>query len=210
MQKVTNRLAPFLLGAASLFIAVTALLFCLFAGGKPLILSVSGSPEDTVTAFMDELCRGSYEAASACCLVPLPDENAPTDTDAALLYRVLRENTDWELSGALRRSGRLAQAEILLHQPDAAALTADLKEAVLARLSEYVEEAAHSSDIYKEDGSYRDEVVMQAWDDALQGRLDLREEYMTTTFLLLSLTAEDGSWKIVPDEALIRALSGGV
>lgn len=211
MQKKRFRPASLLLGAAALITACAALLLCLSAlGSPPLYLSAKGSAEEVSALFMDSLCAGDYDRAAAYCSTALPEENAPADDDAAMIYAALRESLAWEQAGEVQQKGFRAMVPVRLHHLDMTTLTEGLKEEVNAILAVYVEQAASAADIYNDDGSYRDEVVMRAWNEALETRLSRKDDYMTSTLLPLYLSAGDGSWKAAADEALLRALSGGL
>ena len=211
MQKRTLFPAPLLLGAAALLAAFAAFFLCLSAADSPpLFLNAEGSPDEAAALFMDSLCAGDYDRAAAYCSTTLPEENVPSDADAVMVYEALQQSLSWEAAGETRLNGHRALIPVRLHHLDLAVLTAGLKEEVHSLLAGYVESAANASDIYNDDGSYRDEVVMQAWNEALQTRLEQPDNYMTSTLFPLYLTAGDGSWKAAADEALLRALSGGL
>ena len=93
--------------------------------------------------------------------------------------------------------------------PDADALLEGIDVDVNALLARRVENARRSEDVYNDDGSYRREIVLAVYDEALSARLAAeapRRSFSVTT----ELEYQDGAWKIVPTRELLAALSGGL
>lgn len=189
---------------------LAALLLCTVGPDKPVTLLGAPAPDPAAESFLDALNGGDYAAASALCLTPLPGEVPPEDEDAAALYDVIRASWQGELSGSAVLEGNSAFIPVRFSSIDANALCAGLKDDVNALLSSYVEAAALASDVFAEDGSYRDEVVLKAWNEAFSARLERSEEYLLEHDLTLELRYADYRWQIVPDSAWLTAMAGGV
>lgn len=209
MKKTSRALPAVLWGALAAAVAMLALRLCLAApGATPLLLASAGDPGDTAAAFLDTLCAGDYAGASAYVLGGLPAEEPPTDADAARVWARVRESWRWEREGEAIVVGTGARQAIRLSCLDAQALTAGLTDDVNARLARYVEQAALASEVYNADNSYREEVVLRAWNEALDARLSAADGSLVTTALELELRYADGAWQVLGSEALMRALSG--
>ena len=202
--------------SVSLWVGV-ALCFALMAvvllGGhsdSALLFFPKGSPEDCVDGFFAALEKGDYADASALCTPALPLESYPREADAARVYEALCASRRWQRQGAARRNGNRATLQGSLTVLDPAALTEGLQEDVNAVLAELVAQARLASEVYNEDGSYRDETVMKAWDTALSARLDRADDYTADLPLTLRLIYRDGAWLVQVDEELMQALSGGI
>ncbi len=193
----------------ALAFVLTALLFA-FRSGDTLLLFPRGSAEETADAFFAALESGDYAGASGLCLPALPKEERPGEADAALVYDALRESLRWQREGEGERRGSRAVVRGSLTVLDPAALTRGMKDEVNAILAQRVSQARLSSEVYNEDGSYREAVVMEAWNSALAARLEQADTYYITLPLTLSLEYTGGQWHLEANEALISALSGGL
>lgn len=194
----------------ALCFALLAVALLFVPGDSALLFFPKGAPEDCADGFFSALENGDLAAASAFCIPALPPESYPDEADTARIYDALCESRRWQRQVAAERRGNRATLSGTLTVLDPAALTGGLKEDVNAVLATLVAEARLASDVYNEDGSYKDEVVMRAWDTALSARLDRVGDYVTDLPLTLHLLYRDGQWRIETDEALMRALSGGL
>lgn len=189
-------------------LVAVALLFA--SGDSALLLFPKGTPEDCADEFFALLEKGEYTAASALCTPALPAESRPEEADAAGVYDALCASRSWQRHGEAVRRGNRATVSGTLTVLDSAALTEGLNGEVNAVLSTLVSRARTGSEVYKEDGSYRDEVVMDAWNAALAARLERAGDYTRDLPLTLRLRYRDGQWRIEADEELLFALSGGI
>ena len=196
-------------GAALVFTLLASALM-MFSGDHALLLFARGTAEETADSFFAYLEKGEYADASALCTWALPAESGSEEADTAAVYEALRESRHWQRSGEASRRGNRAEVRGTLTVLDPVALCEGMNADVNALLSDMVAEAALGSDIYNADGTYREEVVMEAWQRALKGRLEKAEDYRAAFPLTLTLIYERGGWRIRPDEALLQALSGGV
>ena len=175
---------------------------------EPRLISASGDPAGIAGEFLDTLCSGDYAGAAAFCAGGLPSEEIPQDEEAAALYACMKDCWAWESAGELRREGILAYFPVTLTTLDITAFTADMNADVNAVLARCVEEAAHESDIYDENNSFRDEVVQRAWKEVWLGRLELAESFTVTADTELMLRYGEHGWVVVPDAALLDILAG--
>lgn len=196
--------------SVALLSVLAALLLC-FLGptATPLLLWDAGDPVESAEQFLAALNGGDYAAASALCRSPLPAETAPDGEDAAALYALLKESWHGEVSGDARREGDRAFVPVRFSALDPAALTEGLKDDINALLEQYVEEARLASDVFEEDGSYREAVVLRAWKAALNARMERAGDYVSERDMTLTLRYSHRTWQIVPDRELLSALAGG-
>lgn len=195
---------------AALLFALLAVLMVAFSGDYAFLFFPEGSPEETADRFFACLENGDQASASALCFPALGAESCPGEEDAAALYDAVCASRHWQREGEVLCRGNRAQVSGTLRVLDPAALCEGLNGDVNAVLATLVSEARLSSEIYKEDGSYREDVVMKAWSTAFSARLERAEDYMTSFPLTLQLIYRNGSWTVQPDEELMKALSGGV
>ena len=211
MERYNSRRLAFLLGFASLLVVAAAVLFfCAADTSEALLLSEPADPAATVEEFFESVCAGDYTAAAAFCLGGLPEEAPPAEGDAAALYAALRSHRSWEFSGASFVRGGRAYYEVAFTYPDAAALTEGLPEAVESALAVRVDEAGHSSDVYDENGAYREDVVLEVWNGVLSRRLEQAGDYTVTVTLPVVLLLDGHNWRIQCSDELLTALRGGL
>ena len=92
---------------------------------------------------------------------------------------------------------------------DLSSVTANLKERAQKTLEKHIAEAEDPSEVYDENHDYREEFVMNALLAA--AREALEQDAKTVTWnLTLNLVYENGQWWIMPEQALLKALSGGI
>lgn len=204
-----NRSARLWFGFALCF-ALLAVLLTGIHSDSALLLFPKGSPEDCADSFFAALKEGNYEGASALCDPALPPESYPKEADAAKLYDALCDSRRWQRQGVAVRKGNHATVSGTLTVLDPAALTEGMKEEVNTALSTLVDKARLSSEIYNDDGSYKDEAIMKAWDMALSARLEKAGDYIREVPLELRLLYRDGQWLVAVDEELMCSLSGGI
>lgn len=196
--------------SAALLLALAALLLCL-TGPHAAVWVPGGTPDPVPAAeeLLSALRRGDYAGLSELCTQPLPAETELTG-DAAVLYALLKESWDGGVEGSATVTGRDAFVPMYITSLDPEAFGAGLKDDVNVLLSGYVEAADTTAGLYNDDGSYRDELVLRAWDEALSARSAHGEDYLRRTALILQLRYEYGAWHPVPDGTLLSALSGGL
>ncbi|MCC8048785.1 MAG: class A beta-lactamase-related serine hydrolase [Oscillospiraceae bacterium] len=198
--------------ALALLAALTAVLLCRFGGGAPVLLRQSGESAETAVSFLDALCGGDYDAAGALLAgdSTLGLQTLPDSDEGAALWSLLTESWSYTLCGGCEQDGTTATQEVEFTSLDLSAMLEGLDEDITAALAERVENAALSSDIYDENGDYREEIVMQVYSEALAARCAAAEGSCVTRSLTLTLTYTDGAWRVVADEALVNALFGSI
>ncbi len=180
-------------------------------GRSALLLGDAADPADTVQAFFTAVCAGHYDEANALLsgYSTLGLENEPADENARALWALVRGGCEWESVGEARREGLCAEQDVVFRTPDADALLDGIDTDVNTLLARRVEDARRSEEIYNDDGSYRREVVLAVYDEALAARLG-GEVPQRSFSLTAELEYQDGVWKITPTRALLTALSGGL
>lgn len=200
------------LALLALAAAVAGVCLAFFGQGRSaLLLGPAAEPGDAVAAFFNAVCAERYDEANALLsgYSTLGLENEPAEENARALWALLRGGCEWTPDGGAVRDGLRARQEIVFSTPDAAALTAGIEDDVNALLARRVEEARLSEEIYNDDGSYRREVVLGVYDEALAARL-AGSAPRRSFALTAELEYQDGAWKIVPTRELLAALSGGM
>lgn len=106
-------------------------------------------------------------------------------------------------------SGSGFAVDTVLTVPKIASITDTLKDHARERMNARIAAAEEMADIYDDDHEFRQELVEEVLAEAMT--LALSEEPETTTITTtLNLIYRDGQWWAVPEESLIKALSGGL
>ena len=181
-------------------------------GRSALLLGPAPEPEAAVSGFFTAVCEGRYADANALLggYATLGLENEPEDENARRIWALIRGGCAWEPSGTAERDGLRARQTVSFTAPDAAALLDGIDADVTARLARRVEDARRSEEIYNADGSYRREVVLAVYDEALSARLESSDIPRRSFSLVTELEYRGGAWKILPTRELLSALCGGL
>ena len=78
-----------------------------------------------------------------------------------------------------------------------------------ALLEQRIAQAEDTDEIYDANNEYREDFVMDALYDAAREALAQDAVYISWD-LTLNLIYENGQWWIMPEQALLKALSGGI
>ena len=90
---------------------------------------------------------------------------------------------------------------------DVADVTEKLPERAQALVNQKIASAESLTEVYDESGSFREELVGQILQQALQQSL-IQDAQNLTREVTIKLINRDGKWWVVPDQALLQALSG--
>jgi hypothetical protein len=89
---------------------------------------------------------------------------------------------------------------------DIASVTEKLQERAQSLVNQKIASAENLTEVYDESGSFREELVTQILQQALQQCLTQDAETFTRE-VTVKLINRDGKWWVVPDPALLQALS---
>lgn len=175
-----------------------------------LISRAEGDPEETSLSFLDALSAGNYEKAGVqlAGYTSLGLETPPEGQAAALMHQALRESYSYELRSDCVADKLEAKQLVALTYLDLNAVQAAAAERTVEELKALVRDRP-SSQVYDEDKNYLPEITQEAYKNAVSAVLRKAEDYYVTAELELSLSYGDGKWSLVPDEALLDAVSGG-
>lgn len=182
-----------------------------YPGEKPILLAQPEAAVRQVTEMMEAVCDGDYDKASTYLLgtpslgVAEPPENAL----GILLWNAFLDSTEFSLVGDCYTTDVGLAQNISFTYLDSASVTVNLQDRAQELLNQRVEEAEDVSEIYDENNEYRESVVMEALEEAVQAAL--QEDAKTVTVALtVNLKYQNGSWWVVVDNALLDAFSGGM
>ncbi len=203
------------LGAIAL--AAAALIVCVLpqrsaaAKGTDENVPLRGDPQQTVTEFFNALMAQDYPRANERLsgVSTLGLERAPQTEDAAAVWHALEEVRNYKLYGDCVAVSGGAVQQLIYTTLDLGALS----EAVKAGTEAKVEELAASlpaDEIYDGEGGYLASFTERAYSEALEAELGHIDDYRTLVGLNIRLVPSGDEWLIEPDDALYRALTGGL
>ena len=199
------------LSAALCVVVVGALLLGLTQrSAMPRSCSETGDPQQAVTAFFDAVCAGDFAACDSMVsgYSSIGFEGEAATEVGQKLYEQLVESYDYRLIGGLRQEDGKYVQTVELQYFDINATTEELNTLSQECLSRHVYNS-DSSEIYDENGEYREDIVMQSLSEALDIVLTEPQKYYVTVQLDVSVQLDGAQWKIVMDNRLKSALLGG-
>ena len=197
---------------AAVLLCALALLLCTLAVSRGTLLAKpTGDPQEAVTAFFDALQDGDYDAAYARLYgySSLGLENEPETAPGQRLYAALRQSYSYTLIGDSTVDGMSARQQMQFRYLDVAALEADSRTELENVIGSLSRDRAYDQ-VFDENNNYLAAFAREAYAQALDTVLSHAEDYYATSGVQLTLRSVDGSWCIVPDESLLKVLSGGL
>ena len=182
-----------------------------FREASPVLLAPADAAQKTTQAMMEEVCSGDYKAASAR-ILGNPDfgfDKFPEDPVEAIVWNRFMGSFSYELLGDCYATESGVAQKIRLTYLNLDSVTQNLRERTQTLMEERIEAATDMDQIYDENHEFIEAFVMQALRDAAQTAVheDAEETFVEFT---ANLIYREGQWWILPDAALMAALSGGI
>lgn len=194
-----------LLLAATVFLSFYAL------DASPMLLT---APEDALTqseAMMAAVARGDFADAAAR-MQGQPDLGAdrePADEVGKMIWTAFLESIRYEFAGECYATDSGVARDVTVETLDISGVTASLRQRSQTLLNQRVAAAEDVEQIYDENGDYREDFVMEVLHDAARQALE-EDAVSVSRELTLNLVYGQGQWWVVPDAALLAAISGGI
>lgn len=192
-----------LLAAAAVFLIMTR------RDAKPMLLYVPEEVSLCVEETMDAICCGDFSSAAKW-MYGSPDLGIDRESEDPVnkaFWNAFVSSLDYELVGEPYATQSGIAQDVKIISLELSSTTEKLGTRAEALLQQGLEQAESASEIY--DGSdykesFVNSIIQQAAQQALEE--DVRYSYNVVT---LQLVCSDGQWWIVPDKALLGAISGG-
>ena len=197
--------------AAALLCSLALLLCTLAVSRGTLVAKPTGDPQEAVSAFFDALQAGDYDAVYARMdgYSSLGLEKEPETASGRLLYAALRQSYGYTLIGDSTVDGMDARQQMQFRYLDVATLEADARAELENVIVDLSRDREHDQ-VYDADNNYLASFAQEAYARALEAVLSHAEDYYATSGVQLTLRSVDGSWRVVPDQNLLKVLSGGL
>lgn len=208
-MKKTQLLSRLFAVLGAVLLLGTAALSFLSLEAPARVVTVSGEAREQTEDFMEALAAGDYAAAGSCMMgkTELTSEFAADSQLSALLWDAYTNQIRYAFAGDVYVTDTGYCRDVTITTLDIPAMMEVLKEQFPAALAQKAG-AAEAGLVYNEDGSYREEFVMEALTESaarLVPQCSTRQWEIT-----LQLTHRDGRWWILPEQSLMDMLAGGL
>lgn len=176
---------------------------------SPVMLKPPEMAASRADALMDAVCSGDWEAASeflyGCpSLGTRPEDSSPA---VDLLWDAFLESLEYSFLGDCYVSDSGVSIDVRVQSLDVSAVVDDLDSRAQTLLNENVFLAEDSTEIYDEENNFRQELVSEVLQQAVQQALEENRQLWEQT-VSLYLIFEQGKWWVMPDDGLVNVLSG--
>lgn len=208
----SSRVYTAVFGGLGLFLMALVLIVSLFLrDAAPKMVAAPTGAVRCVDGLMQHLCAGDYAGASDYLYGnPTLDSGAGLDSDAAQqIWDAFTSSLSYELEGNCYATTSGVAQKVLFRSLQIPSVTSALKERASLLLEERVADAENMAEVYTSNLEYRRDFVMEVLHDTVVDALVVDGRH-TEQVLTLNLICENGIWLVVPDHALINAISGGI
>lgn len=137
----------------------------------------------------------------------LDADRTPEDPVAAVLWQRYREEMSCVASTKLYLNGSEFVRNVTVTTLDVASVTGNVQSRAKVLLEQQVEAATDMQQLYDEENNFRAELVDQVMAQALEQAMEADAKYITQEGQF-KVIHRDGQWWAVPDQALLKAISG--
>ena len=177
----------------------------------PVLLAPVAEAEEKAAALMDAVAEGDYDTAGTMILgnPRLGVDRDPQDRAGIMIWEAFVKSYRYELVGECYATDSGVAQNVRVTYLDIGSVTKNLRQRSQALLEEQIAQAEDVSQLYNEKNEFHEEFVMSALYDAVEDAL--REDAVETGMeFTLNMVYRDGTWVVVPDDALMAAISGGI
>lgn len=163
---------------------------------------------ECMAGFAEQLSRGNFAAATQFLVgspkLDLPEE--PGNETEMQLWNAFAESLECVPMGPVFPTSSGLAGKVQLRYLDLSAAADAMQEKTQTLLETRVAAAEEMTEVYTQDHEYRPDFLNQLLADAAEEAIAAAPN--GEQVLTLHLLFQDGRWAIVPDEMLLRALSG--
>ena len=200
-----------LFGLAGTVLMAGAIAVCLMSLDAPVkIVEYPQAALERSEEMMDAVEKGDFTTAAKY-MYGQPDLGADRSAEDAvgqLVWAAFVDSIGCEFQGECYATDSGIARKASITTLDISSVTVNLRERSQKLLSERVEAATDVTELYNGD-EFREDVVMEVLKQAVAQAL--REDAKAVSRdVTMNLIYRDGQWWVVPDQALLKAISGGV
>lgn len=204
------KLSSRIFGVLGMILLVGSILLCLLVHSADPIRGDLSVLETKAVSMLDAVCRGDYPAAQAE-LYGGPDlglDREPGGEHAAAIWEAFQKSLSYELTGEVTVEGSDVTQNVTIRHLEIPSVTEAMQTHFVALIQQRIDQAEEMSEVYDETGSIREDLVAELTAQALEQAIS--EAQPQRSDLTLTYVYQDGCWQISPDQALIRAITGGL
>lgn len=180
-------------------------------GASPVLLETPEAAIQQIGLMLDKVQRGDYNGAGAM-MQGSPDlgvDREASDEVGVLIWEAFVDSFTYEIVGECYATDSGVAQDLRITCLEISSVTASLRERSRSKLEELLASAEDISDVYDENNNYREDVVMAVLYEAAQDAL--AQDAQTVTYeVTVNLVHDEDRWWIIPDDALLKAISGGI
>lgn len=209
-EKMKNNKA-WIFGVLAGVLAVAALVICLTQrDAPPKLFGKAEGAEACARSMMEHISRGDYAGASAYLYgSPTLGTDAQRETPAAqLIWNAFVSSLECRSRGGCYATDTGVAMDFTVSGLDIPSLTRELKQRASAVLEARVEAAEDMSQVYDSNQQYREEFAKSVLEEAAREAVAASSSVERT--VSVQLVYEGNQWWVLPDQALMIAISGGI
>lgn len=204
------KLFSVIFGAIGAVLMAGTLILCLSSLNKPAKLS--DIPEEAsrcAEEMMEALSSGDFSAAAKNMYgqPELGAETAPADPMTRQVWDAFVGSISYKFLGECYVSDATICRDAEITVLDVSSITRGLKLRAHALLTARVEAAEDMAELYDETNNFRQDLVDQVMEQAMKEAVAQDAAFLSRT-VTLTMVQQDGQWRVVPDQALLQAISG--
>lgn len=181
-----------------------------FKESGPMLVKRSEAAENQLHGLMYAVKENHFDQVGQM-LYGQPEIGAdrlPTEDVGVLLWEAFLESLTYELEGGFYATESGVARSVTVTTLDVSSVTGVLRDRAQALLQDRVAHTADADDVYDQNNEYREEFVMAVLYDACKAALETDGKTVTHQ-ITVNLIYENGQWWIMPEEALLEAITGG-
>lgn len=174
------------------------------------LIGSAAEAENCTKACMDAIARGDYDTAGSMMLgtPALQSEVEPENALSALLWDAYRSSITYEFAGECSATDSGLTRTVTITALDIPGVMQVLKERSESLLKQQASETDTDA-VLDENDQYREEFAMDVLCDGATAILE-EGSHTTSWEITLNLVHQDGQWWILPEQALMDILAGGM
>lgn len=210
--KIFSAVVGTLLGIAATGLMVWSVSLAFRSLDAPVQLTqVPQGAMDRSQQLMDAVAAGDFDTAGSILYgqSDLGVQGRPEDQLGQQLWDKFLKSISYEFTGECYATDSGISRDAVITTLDIANGAPGLKERIRKELDRRVAEAEDMSQLYDEQNNFREELVNEIYSQAVAEAVAEQTPTIRRQ-VTLNLIFRDGQWWVVPDQALLRAISGNM
>lgn len=199
-------------GIIGMVLLIGSIGLCLISLDAPVRMTETPAGAVECSENLLEAIENGDFAAAGNLMYGQPDlgvEHLPSEAGGAMIWDAFLNSISCEFKGDCYATDTGIARDASITVLDIPSVTEKLNTRAHALLTQRVENAVDMAELYDENNNFREDLVTEVLNEALAQAL--AEDAKTATWdVTVKLVSRDGQWWVVPDQALLTAITGGV